>query len=142
RSRGGGNCLMGAEPAKLLSVQDIQAVVAEVGSRAGLAEAAVTGGSGGMRIRYLRLKPGRGLIASLGWRTTRGAGRQPLVTVLVGEDSLAGARLRFTFEDVRRVALESPWPGIVHAPELALSVQVFPADARLPELISCFDTRP
>lgn len=132
---------MQSEPAKLLSVQDIQAVVAEVGSRTGLVGAAVMGRSGGIGIRYLRLKPGRGLIVLLGRRTPRGADHQPLATVLVGEDHLAGARLRFTLKDLRRVGLESPRPGIVHAPELALSVQIFPADTRLPDLIKCFDTR-
>jgi hypothetical protein len=58
----------------------------------------------------------------------------------VAPDGLDGTRLRFGLRDLERASLETPAPGIASAPGLAVSVQVFPADEKLPSLVECLES--
>ncbi len=120
---------------------DLRAVAATILERAGH----ITAGADSiprMRIHYLRMKPGRGLVASFGALTPWPQSGVQLLTMMIGEDALEGTYLRFGWTDVRTTPLETPSSRIVYAPRLSLSVQVFPVDAKLPALGASFDTSP
>jgi Phosphotransferase enzyme family len=124
-----------------LSVGDLRLVAATILQRAG----AITAGVDSIRrmgIRYLRMKPDRGLVLSFGALTPGSQTGFQLLTIMVGEDEVEGTRLRFGWREVETAGLVSPSPNIVHAPGLSLSVQVFPADAKLPALAASCDTSP
>src|SRR6202011_2672970 len=95
-----------------------------------------------MGIRYLRLKPGRGLVVSFGALAPGPQSGIQLLTMMVGEEALEGTHLRFGWREVQTAAVETPSSRIVQAPGLSLAVQVFPADAKLPALTACCDTSP
>lgn len=95
-----------------------------------------------LAVRSLRLKPGRSLTMSCGAREARRRTSQPLLSMTVGAEHIDGAYLRFDRRDVDSASLQTPSPGVVVAPDLGLTVQVFPADAALPGLSTCFETRP
>jgi len=103
-------------------------------------------GQTGLSIRYLRRKPGRGLVIVYAARAlTAGSarhGRDPhrWLTVVVDEAALVGTRLRFNTEQLQRARLETPAPGVLTIPTLALAVQVFPADNALPTLATSLRT--
>src|SRR5947207_14007815 len=94
-------------------------------------------GQTGLSIRYLRRKPGRGLvIVYAAGALTAGSGphgRDPhrWLTVVVDEAALVGTRLRFTTEQVRQARLGTH-----------VAVQVFPADGALPTLATSLRTAP
>ena len=91
----------------------------------------------GLSIRYLRRKPGRGLVIvyAAGALTAGSAphGRDPhrWLTVAVDEAALVGTRLRFTTEQLRQARLGTH-----------VAVQVFPADNALPTLATSLRTAP
>ena len=122
-----------------LSVRDLPLMAAGVARRAGL-PLAIGEESPGLVIRSIRLKPGRGLTALLVRGRARSRAGAGLSSITVGANSLDGARLRFSLPELDRARLETPAPGIASAPGLAVSVQVFPADAGLPALAECLGT--
>src|SRR5438105_13974561 len=91
----------------------------------------------GLSIRYLRRKPGRGLVIvyAAGAPTVGSAshrrGPHRWLTVAVDEAALVGTRLRFNTEQLQQARLETHAPGVLTIPTLALAVQVFPADSAL-----------
>src|SRR5256884_6011592 len=103
-------------------------------------------GQTGLSIRYLRRKPGRGLVIvyAAGALTAGSAphGRDPhrWLTVVVDEAALVGTRLRFSTEQLQQARVETPAPGVLTIPTLALAVQVFPADNALPTLATSLRT--
>ncbi|TLY71502.1 MAG: hypothetical protein E6K35_13680 [Gammaproteobacteria bacterium] len=103
-------------------------------------------GQTGLSIRYLRRKPGRGLVIvyAAGALTAGSAphGRDPhrWLTVVVDEAALVGTRLRFSTEQLQQARVETRAPGILTIPTLALVVQVFPADNALPTLATSLRT--
>lgn len=97
--------------------------------------------AGPLAIRSVRLKPRRNLSVSFGARArTRTAG--PLLTVTVGADRVHGGQLKFDGRQAGLASVHVLSPGVFNAPELDLTVQIFPADTSLPTLAACFDTSP
>ena len=102
-------------------------------------------------VRYLRRKPGRGLAIIYAVEDVQ----QPIpaataptteayhsVSLTLDEQALHGSRICFSSAQAQQTPLELQSTGILYAPELGLSLQTFPADARLTMLEASCDTSP
>jgi hypothetical protein len=132
-----------------LSIIELPSVVAALCERAGLALLPGVPGPIALFIRYLRRKPGRGLAIvysvdeqSRGNKYFRADTLNRSVSLTLAETALEGARLRLQRAQVQQAALTLQSPGTIHSNELGISVQVFPADDKLPTLAASCDTAP
>jgi hypothetical protein len=102
----------------------------------------------GLFVRYLRHKPGRGLTVIYtvdqvdAPHKTRGNDPNRAVSLILDEQALSGTRIRFNAQQVYQAALEVLPSGVLHIPELGITVQKFPVDASLPALAAGCDTAP
>ena len=104
----------------------------------------------GLFVRYLRRKPQRGLAVIYHadeLRSSRGtAARQHTsdpyrsISLTLDEEALDGPQICFSGAQVRQAAVKVEPSGVLHVPELGISVQAFPADASLPALAASCDT--
>jgi Phosphotransferase enzyme family len=107
-------------------------------------------GPAGLFVRYLRRKPNRGLAVIYHVDELRPSTRTPAlqhasdpnrsVSLTLNEEALDGPQIRFSAPQVRQSAVEIEPSGVLSVPELGISVQAFPADARLPALAASCDT--
>jgi hypothetical protein len=94
-------------------------------------------------VRYLRRKPGRGLavIYTLDelkrHRKRSSTNLFHSVGLTLGEQALKGTSIRFSETQIQQAALAIPSSGILHAKEIDLVLQVFPADEPMPALTVC-----
>ena len=97
----------------------------------------------GLFVRYLRRKPSRGLaviynVDEIG-NADRLAARDPYraVSLTLDEKALDGPHICFSQKQAQEATLEVQPSGVLHAREIGLSVQAFPADGSLPALAVC-----
>src|SRR6266496_5685345 len=102
----------------------------------------------GLFVRYLRRKPARGLaviysVDEIG-HANKVHSNDPnrSVSLTLDEQALDGAHIRFTEAQAREAPLEVQATGVLHAKDIGLSVQAFPADSSLPALAASCDTSP
>jgi len=81
-------------------------------------------------LRYLRRKPGRGLVA------VYGDGADEMYTVTVDEAEATGAQSSAHLAGDRDDADGDPESGTVHIARLGATIQRFPHDERLPDLVA------
>lgn len=136
------------ESGAALSIQELSSIVAQLFERTDQPLLAGVQGQLGLFVRYLRRKPGRGLtiIYNAGAldasRGTRSNTPEHWVSLALGEEALAGSRIRFAPRQAQEAALVVQPPGILQVADLGLVVQTFPADHGLPTLAaSCDATR-
>jgi len=101
-----------------------------------------------LRLRYLRRKPGRGLVVTyqVGLRRSghlsRWARFAPtgLVSLALDEPALDGSRIHITKDQVAGALVEVEASGTLRVRDLGLVVQAFPQDGNLSTLAACCDT--
>lgn len=95
-------------------------------------------------LTYLRVKPGRGLVAV--YRVTQrrhgGPAHPPLVCLSLGEAGLEHAHGLARRRPPTSAELEGSWPGMLRWPDADLVLQAFPTDERLPALAAACDLAP
>jgi hypothetical protein len=126
------------------SIQALSSVIIQVLERAPEPLLPPVQGQIGLFVRYLRRKPGRGLVIvyRAGALNVRQAAHRRAperrVTVTLDEAALAGSQIRFNVRQLEQARLEVQESGILKIADLSLVVQVFPADNGLPTLaLSC-----
>ena len=83
-----------------------------------------------LTLRYLRRKPGRGLIAVYAVP----AGGPPLACLRVAESAMLSAGVRLASETLTKADVVGTWPGVVRLSTVGLTLQAYPEDADLPAL--------
>jgi hypothetical protein len=131
----------------ILELPSMVRLIFERAQRSLLPEAS---GPVGLFVRYLRRKPKRGLAVIYHvdeLRSSRGApalqhtsNPNRSVSLTLDEEALDGPQIRFSGAQVRQSAVKVEPSGVLHVPELGISVQAFPADASLPALAASCDT--
>ena len=108
-------------------------------------------GPRGRCVRYVRRKPGRGLVVIYDVYAGPAGGRPSVsarpgrhtrsMSLTLDEQALDGPRIRVSARQVQQAPVEVQPAGVVRAPDLDLCVQAFPADGGLPALAaSCTPT--
>ena len=83
-----------------------------------------------LTLRYLRRKPGRGLIAVYAVP----AGDPPLACLRVAESAMLSACVRLGSETLTKADVTGTWPGVLRLATVGLTLQAYPEDADLPAL--------
>jgi hypothetical protein len=96
---------------------------------------------GRLALTYLRVKPGRGLVAvyRVPHRPHDGPAHPPLVCLSLGEAGLERAHALARRRRPTPAELEGSWPGMLSWPDADLVLQAFPTDERLPALAAACD---
>ncbi len=99
-------------------------------------------------VRYLRRKPERGLAVIYNvsegkqGREKRASDLYHSLSLTLNERVLEGSCIRFTEAEAQQAAFSIQPSGVLHAAELGLTVQAFPADDSLPALAKSCDITP
>ena len=136
------------EAGSALAIRGLSSIVVELLARASQPLLPRGQGQLGLFVRYLRRKPGRGLVVTYhvdtpttSRRMRRGA-HERWVSLTLGEAALARLQGRFAAGQAQQAALEVHPAGILRVPDPDLRLQVFPADSGLPALAaSCTTAR-
>jgi thiamine kinase-like enzyme len=91
-----------------------------------------------LKLRYLRRKPGRGLVAVYALP----AGDPPLACLHIRESAMRGAGLQWGVETLLEAEVTGTWPEVVQIPALGLTLQAFPEDAGFPALAEVHRVHP
>src|SRR5205809_1662814 len=131
-----------------LSIMDLPSVLTQLFERAQRPLLPSSQGQPGLFVRYLRRKPGRGLVLIYSV-AERGSSPQPhatdpnrSVSLTLDESVLDGTHLRFNAAQAQQAPLEIQPLGVLSVRDLGLSVQAFPADGGLPALAASGETTP
>jgi len=138
-------------PDNNLSILELPTLINRLCERANYALLPGVDGTCNLFVRYLRRKPGRGLaiiytVAEPQDQTTsnKAVVEQPYrsVSLTLDEQVLEGTRICFNTKQAQQTPVTIQSSGVLHAPELGLSLQTFPADDRLPMLAASCNTTP
>jgi hypothetical protein len=136
------------DPGASLSILDLPGIVTLLYERAQRPLLPGAQKPPGLFVRYLRRKPARGLAVVYAVdeiaRGNKAHSNDPnrSVSLTLDEQALDGAHICFTEAQAREAPLEIQATGVLHAKDIGLSVQVFPADGSLPALAASCDTTP
>ena len=133
-----------------ISILELPTLIRLLSERANYPLLPDTNGEANLHVRYLRRKPDRGLAVIYrvdestrhSQQTSHAQKPYRSVSFTLDEQALDGARIRFSLKQAHHTPLEVQPSGVLHAHELWLSLQRFPADDRLPTLAFSCDTTP
>jgi hypothetical protein len=121
-----------APTSPITSIDELPGLVAAIIDRAGAP------GPGRLALRYLRRKPGRGLIAVYALP----AGGPPLACLRVAESAMVAAGVRLGAGTLTEADVTGTWPGVVQVPAVGVTLQAYPEDADLPALAEIHAVEP
>ena len=139
-----------AQPENNVSILELPMLIHLLCERANYPLLSNANGKAHLFVRYLRRKPGRGLAviykvdecARHSQSASHAQKPYHSVSLTIDEHALDEARIRFSTEQALHTSLEIQPSGVLHAHELGLSLQAFPADDHLPTLAASCNMAP